>query len=208
MKKIILLGLAMFLMVGCSPSEEQILAALAETQTAQPTNASEPTDTPEPTHTPEPTLTATITNTPTPDFTYFKNLSHDDAEAMFLSIGVICVDQALKIDGSYEQECNWFLTDCLIAGKIFGQSPETVSQLVISYLPYTGEDLDEEITETFLDFVSFGDDIVEKRDWVQRNLERNLDEEESEEVTKYFDDAVLVINASKIFSILAVSARN
>ena len=70
-----ILTLLVFLLVGCSPSEEEV-AATVETQLAQamtataqaaPTDTPMPTDTPIPTNTPTPTITPTSTPNPLAD---------------------------------------------------------------------------------------------------------------------------------------------
>ena len=79
MRYLILGIIVSLLIVSCSPSEESISTAIAQTQAANPTNTPEPSDTPQPTptftethlptDTPTPSLTPTPTSTltPTPD---------------------------------------------------------------------------------------------------------------------------------------------
>ena len=74
MRKQLILGLIVsILIVSCSPSEESISTAIAQTQAANPTSTPAPTETPLPTptitETPLPTDTPTPTETPTPTAT-------------------------------------------------------------------------------------------------------------------------------------------
>ena len=59
MKRILVFLITSLILAGCSPSQEDIEKAIAQTQTAMTTATATSTATPEPTHTPEPTKTAT-----------------------------------------------------------------------------------------------------------------------------------------------------
>jgi hypothetical protein len=73
MNKKILITAVLFviLLSGCSPSEADIQAAIAQTEAARSTDTATPEPTNTPTHTPQPTytLTPTATNTPRPTLT-------------------------------------------------------------------------------------------------------------------------------------------
>ncbi len=127
---------------------------------------------------------------------------------MYLRAGIMCSDPVYQADKSYEQDCNWFLSNGLIQGIINGNSEDTVSSFVIQFIPYKGENLDDKIRETFLEFVSFGNKVDEKQEWVNTNLDKYLGKEEGVEVNTVIDGNIFLIDASKNYSILAVGAMN
>lgn len=201
-KNVIIIIISLVFLVSCSPSEAQIQAAINQTEAARPTLTSTVTNTPEPTMTPTPEPTSTL------EFSYFEDLSYVDVYELFLGAGVPCSEREINSDGTYTTECNLILNNIIYRGEISGNSEDTVSKFMIQIAPLTGEDLKEEMEETFLDFVSFGLDIEEKQNWIIENLDNVLAASESQQVDMVFDDAVLYLFGSQGIGILAVLARN
>jgi len=168
MKKLVLFMVLLIALVGCSPSDAQIEAAIEQTQVAQSTV----TDVEEPTSTP------TIDSSPTPDVAQIEEISYDEIIDLFLSIGIPCGEKEIYDNGSYEQPCDWFIDDALIKAEINGNSIETVSSFVIGYLPLTGEDLSDEIYVTFSEILTRFENGDEMKIWLDNNFQDVLSSEE------------------------------
>jgi hypothetical protein len=82
------------LLLGCSPSESDVITAIAQTEAAKPANTftPAPTDTPEPSPTPEPTSTDTPIPTPTPEPSPTPIVLPDVLEQTFSGVTLIYRD--------------------------------------------------------------------------------------------------------------------
>ena len=94
-----LLVLSVFL-IGCTPTDAQIEAAIEQTRIAQPTN----------TPAPEPTST--------PNVVRIEEISYDEAIDLFLSVGIPCGEKEIFDNGTYTQSCDLILDDAIIQAEI------------------------------------------------------------------------------------------
>jgi len=191
MKKLVLLMALSIFLVGCSPSDAQIETAIEQTKIAQPTD------------------TPTITPSPTPDIRHIDGLTYDEVLTMFLASDILCVDREVNDGGSYEQECNGALLNGLIQGKINGESRDTVYAYSVSYVPFIGEDLYDEMEETFSRFISFGENAGEMKIWLDNNIQSVLNTEGLK--VEYFEISnftVVLTGGSDYFGMLDIVANS
>jgi hypothetical protein len=197
MKKCLLFLPILLVLTACAPTEAQIQAALEQTRIAQPTN----------TPYPEPTNPPTAEPTTTPDVPHLKALTYQNVYDMYLSAGIPCADREINPDGSYKQDCNWIISDGVIQGEIVGNSENTVRYFIIMFVPKTGENLNEKIEQTFIEFSSFGDQAGEMQFWINKNLPAIFESQTELEFTQEFADVTLLLSGSIGIALLGVIAN-
>jgi len=190
---LILLG---FLLIGCTPSEGQIQAAIEETQIAQPTI----------TQTPEPTITPTIEPSPTPSYRYLRNISRTDLVNILSASAIQCGEPEVEIDETYTQFCFGSITNGLFEAEIMGNSYESISGFRITVIPYTEKDLSKVAAGIFKNAVDFGKFAIDMQTWIEENLSEIISASEGTTLTKEFSEIYIMLSGQSGTVLLGVIA--
>ena len=186
MKKIMFLLVLSVFLIGCTPTDAQIEAAIEQTRIAQPTN----------TPAPEPTST--------PNVVRIEEISYDEAIDLFLSVGIPCGEKEIFDNGTYTQSCDLILDDAIIQAEINGKSSETVSSFGIGYIPFIGEDLTDEMYETFIKILLAFDNGQEMKIWLDNNFQEVISSAEPKNTYFRQADYLVTLTGETGFCLLSI----
>ena len=190
MKKGLISALLFLILTACTPLEDQIQAAIKKTQTAQPS------------------ITPSPEATPTYSYSFLLGLTHDNLIDLLEGSAMQCEDPTIESDGSYTQGCHGVITNGMSDAEIQGNSESTVDNFMITFTPFSGEDLTNVISGVFQNAVDFGDYSENMKEWINQNINIILDSSEGVSLTEELPGIYIMlsgINGSAMIGVLATN---